>query len=193
MELIKRSFTVSLKRCLILNKYLKTENLCYACNINPIQIEIIHRKLNFYLLLCNNRITNNIIKEISNADKIAKKSFIQEINDMIDGDFNHENVMNTARNTLKRIDEANRMKINSQIVIDIKFYLNNPNVINWRKLNDLLIPEALADKQEEFWGIANEEIAMNGEIDREFEYIRSDLTNQTENEQSININMIINL
>ena len=85
------------------------------------------------------------------------------------------------------------MKINSQIVIDIKFYLNNPNVINWRKLNDLLIPEALADKQEEFWGIANEEITMNGEIDREFEYLRSDLTNQTENEQTININMIINL
>jgi hypothetical protein len=191
IELIKRSFTVAMKRCLILNKYLKTENLCYACNINPIPIEIIHRKLSFYLLLCNNPLTKKIICEIYASNTISNKSFIKEVNDIIEGDHNYENVMNKTTTILKKIKETNDIKKASQIVIDIKFYLNNPNVVNWRKLNELLIPEALADRQDAFWGLMTEETTTDGETEYEFASVRTDLRNQEENIRSINIATIL--
>jgi hypothetical protein len=100
---IKSAYTVALKRCLMLNKLLKTEELCYACNMEPIQIEIIKKKIILYKQLMMNKITKDVAltmiedhKNNSN-NKLMHKFFIIDYCMIIDTDYEQNSITNKTR------------------------------------------------------------------------------------------------
>jgi hypothetical protein len=191
IQLLKRTFTVALKRCLIMNKFLKTEDLCYACNMEPVPIEIIKRKLNFYIQLNNNALTRRIIEQLILHNKIGEKSFISEIQNILNDNPNPNELTTKVRQTLMHMELVKREKLNSKIVIDIKFYISNPSVVNWRKLNELLIPDSIRDRQDEYW--SNLENGSDMYIENEFNNIRYELINNNLESRNTAINTFLQM
>jgi hypothetical protein len=156
---IKRTYTLTLKRCLALNKLLHTESLLIATGLEPFQDLINKRKIKCFLNLIENQTTHNIIKEIiaaNNFDNIwHKKSSITELRQIIySNEYNPDDVITLKNDALTKVvainshkDHLQKSELNQRLV----WLLNNPSTENWKTINELLIPDEIADLQATYW------------------------------------------
>jgi hypothetical protein len=104
--------------------------------------------------------------------KALRKSYIYDYAVMLNCEMDIHIIKDKTNQLRKELVATHLKRMESQIVQDIKFYLNNPNVANWRKLHSLLIPQELKEKESEYWrGMEDSECDLD-EIDRIIEELR---------------------
>jgi hypothetical protein len=161
-EKIKRAFTITLKRCLALNKLLRNEELMYACGMEPIGKLIIKKKLKSLLMLYNNKTTKHIIMAmgdklfLNNAGlkpSIYKKSTVYECVILAEVNYsNKHNLFNEIKESVATLNLEKEIMSESEIVQEVAALLDRPSLENWKQINDLLIPAQIEHLQEAFWG-----------------------------------------
>jgi hypothetical protein len=165
-NMVKRAYTLTLKRCLSLNKLLHTEGLLIATGLEPFADMINKRKLKCLLILLENPTTKNIVNEIitinNNSGIWDKKSMITNIRQIIyANNYNPDSIQTLKIDAITAIKAINNNKAhlidteNNQRLI---WLLNNPSTENWKEINDLLIPSEIAHLQPNYW---NEMLGIN--------------------------------
>jgi hypothetical protein len=178
MKSIKTVYTVALKRCLFLSKLLRTDDLCCACGMEPIVIEIIKRKMILYQQIMENEVTRQIASNMiefqrgNPTSKLMKKSFIIDYSILLNCELNIHIIKTRTADLRKQLNNAYLLKQESQAVLDIKFYLNNPSVDNWAKLHQMLAPDAIRNREIEYWRELEDDEDDLGEIDQIIEELK---------------------
>jgi hypothetical protein len=140
------------KKVLQVNPRSHTTELMYALKIEPMDRLIVRRKLGFALALLNNEVTSKIVNNMSNHLKSnnCSKSLTKEYFMIIqDETYNYETMADKLNKLKILIEKDNNLNVESDIVIEIRWLLNNPTSENWIKLHEIIIPKALQTLNEQ--------------------------------------------
>ena len=113
---------------------------------------IVRRKLGFALALLNIEVTSKIVNNMSNHLKSnnCSKSLTKEYFMLIqDETYNYETMADKLNKLKILIEKDNNLNVESDIVIEIRWLLNNPTAENWIKLHEIIIPKALQTLNEQ--------------------------------------------
>ena len=134
------------KKVLQVNPRSHTTELMYALKIEPLDRFIIRRKIGFALALLNNEVTSKILNNMSNHLKSFTKGYFMFIQDE---SYNYD-MMADKLNKLKRtIEKDNNSNVENDLVIEIRWLLNNPTAENWLKFHEIIMPKALQTLNEQ--------------------------------------------
>ena len=140
------------KKVLQVNPRSHTTELMYALKIEPLDRFIIRRKIGFALALLNNEVTSKILNNMSNHLKSlnCNKSLTKEYFMLIQDESYNYDMMADKLNKLKRtIEKDNNSNVENDLVIEIRWLLNNPTAENWLKLHEIIMPKALQTLNEQ--------------------------------------------
>ena len=140
------------KKVLQVNPRSHTTELMYALKIEPMDRLIVRRKLGFALALLNNEATSKIVNNMSNHLKSnnCSKSLTKEYFMLIqDETYNYETMADKLNKLKILIEKDNNLNVENDIVIEIRWLLNNPTAENWIKLHEIIMPKALQTLNEQ--------------------------------------------